>query len=174
MNEALINQIFFYGFSAVILLSGIAVITSRNAVHSAIFLIGTLLGVAGLYLHMSAEFLAGVQVILYVGGIMVLFLFVIMLVSLDKASHEPQFRKHWPIGLAAFLLLAAELMYAIYRGRANLDMAVPARVAAAGGPGNTEQIGNTLFQAYLLPFEIASILLLVAMVGAVVMAKKRI
>jgi NADH-quinone oxidoreductase subunit J len=171
INEILINEIFFYGFSAIILLSALAVITSRNAVHSAIFLIGTLLGVAGLYLHLHAEFLAGVQVILYVGGIMVLFLFVIMLVSVEKASHEPQFRKHWVIGLTAFLLLGLEWLYAIYRGRGTLLAPQP---SVAKTIGNTQEIGNTLFQTYLLPFEVASILLLVAMVGAVIMAKKRI
>ncbi len=166
-----LDQTFFYIFAVMILLGGLLTITARNAVHSAIFLIMTLLGVAGLYLHLGAEFLAAVQVILYVGGIMVLFLFVIMLVNLDQAASQPQFSRQWPLGLVAAALLAAELGYGIYRGGAAFSFP---RAHPAANLGNTQLVGNMLFQDYMLPFEIASILLLVAMVGAVVMAKKRL
>ena len=174
----MINELFFYLLSTVILASALLCVTARNAVHSAIFLITTLLGVAGLYLHLHAEFLAGVQVILYVGGIMVLFLFVIMLVNLDQAVRQAVFSGQWKIGLVAVLLLGIEFSWFVLKGGVSLPdrsaelAAVP--VAAAGALGNTQQVGDVLFQNYLLPFEIASILLLVAMVGAVVMAKKRI
>ncbi len=167
----MLDQIFFYTFAAIILLGGLLTITRRNAVHSAIYLIATLLGVAGLFLHLHAEFLAGVQVILYVGGIMVLFLFVIMLVNLDEAARERQFNRQWLLGLAAALVLLAELGYGVYKGREAfpIGQALP----GAAQP-NTQAIADALYQQYMLPFEIASIMLLVAMVGAVVMAKKRL
>ena len=92
---------FFYMLSGLAIASGLAVITRRNAVHSALALIVTLLSVAGLYLMLYAPFVAGVQIIVYAGGIMVLFLFVIMLVNIDRSSKERQFNRMWPIGLVA-------------------------------------------------------------------------
>ena len=167
----MLDTVFFYLFAVIILGGGLLTITRRNAVHSAIFLIGTLLGIAGLYLHLQAEFLAGVQVILYVGGIMVLFLFVIMLVNLDQAARERQFNRQWWLALLAAVALLAELGYGLYRGPAAFAF----REAAPGAvQPNTQAIGSALYQTYMLPFEIASIMLLVAMVGAVVMAKKRL
>ena len=167
------DQVFFYIFAVVILGGGLLTITRRNAVHSAMCLIGTLLGIAGLFLHLHAEFLAGVQVILYVGGIMVLFLFVIMLVNLDEQSRERQFNRQAAVAVVLSALLMAGLSYALYRGRDAF--AFRSADADAGlGQGNAQAIGMSLYQQYMLPFEIASILLLVAMVGAVVMAKKRL
>jgi NADH-quinone oxidoreductase subunit J len=163
------DQLFFYLFSVVILLSAILCVTAKNAVHSAIFLITTLLGVAGLYLHLNAEFLAGVQVILYIGGIMVLFLFVIMLVNIDQALKEKIFSGQWKLALALIVVLAGELGWFASKGGDSM----PFR-AADMPKENVQAVADVLFQSYLLPFEIASILLLVAMVGAVVMAKKRI
>ena len=165
------DTIFFYVFATIILGGGLLTITRRSAVHSALFLIITLLGIAGLFLHLQAEFLAGVQVILYVGGIMVLFLFVIMLVNLDEQARQRQFNRQWGPGLLVAVLLLAELGYGIYRGRAAF--AFP-EAAPGAAPPNAQAIGLALYQEYMLAFEIASILLLVAMVGAVVMAKKRI
>jgi NADH-quinone oxidoreductase subunit J len=167
----MLDSIFFYAFAAIILAGGLLTITRRNAVHSAIYLIATLLGVAGLFLQLHAEFLAGVQVILYVGGIMVLFLFVIMLVNLDEAVHDRQFNRQWLLGTAAALVLLAELAYGLHRGRQGFSVA--GAIPGAVQP-NTQAIADALYQQYLLPFEIASIMLLVAMVGAVVMAKKRL
>ena len=97
MPHISLDQAFFYIFGTMILVSAILCVMARNAVHSAIFLISTLLGVAGLYLLLTAEFLAGVQVILYVGGIMVLFLFVIMLVNLDVAIKDRMFSGQWKL-----------------------------------------------------------------------------
>src|ERR1017187_4027880 len=165
------DQLFFYLFATVILVSALLCVTARNAVHSAIFLIGTLLGVAGLYLHLHAEFLAGVQVILYVGGIMVLFLFVIMLVNIDESLREHIFSHQWKVGLVAVVLLGAELGWFVTKGGVSMPERMP---EAASKLGNVQQVGDVIFQSYLLPFEIVSILLLVAMVGAVVLAKKRI
>ena len=165
------DAIFFYLFATIILAGAVLTITRRNAVHSAIFLVSTLLGIAGLYLHLHAEFLAGVQVFLYVGGIMVLFLFVIMLVNLDQAVRLPQFNRQWWLALVAAVAMLAEFGYGIYRGREAF--AFPEAAAGAVQP-NTQAVGNALYQTYMLPFEIASIMLLVAMIGAVVMAKKHL
>src|SRR4029077_11864980 len=92
---------FFYLLAGIMMLGGILVITRKNAVHSALALIGTLLAQAGLYLMLYAPFVAGVQIILYAGGIMVLFLFVIMLISIERAEKERQFNKQWLVGIAA-------------------------------------------------------------------------
>jgi len=171
----LTDTVTFYIFAALVLGGGILTITRRNAVHSAISLIVSLLGVAGLYLLQQAEFLFAVQIVLYVGGIMVLFLFVIMLVNLDMAAKERQFNRQWLVALAAVTAVGAQIGYFIYRGQSAFHIAAPAaKTAGATNLGNTEVLADTLFSQYLLPFEIASLLLLVAVVGSVVMAKKRI
>ena len=110
--------------------------------------------------------------ILYVGGIMVLFLFVIMLVNLDVAAKQMQFSRQWLLGLVTVAVLAAELIYALYRGHEGFVLAPAALSPEAGG--NTQAVGLSLYRDYMLPVEIASLLLLVAMVGAVVMAKKKL
>jgi NADH-quinone oxidoreductase subunit J len=169
----LMDTILFYVFAVLVLGGGILTITRRNAVHSAIFLIVTLLGVAGLYLLQSAEFLFATQIVLYVGGIMVLFLFVIMLVNLDQAAKQKQFNGQWTIALVCVALVGAEIYYFLSKGASGFQMA-RSQGSMNAGVGNTERIADVLFSQYLLPFEVASILLLVAVVGSVVMAKKRI
>jgi NADH-quinone oxidoreductase subunit J len=169
----LTDAVLFYAFAVLVLGGGVLTITQRSAVHSAIALIVSLLGVAGLYLLQQAEFLFAVQIVLYVGGIMVLFLFVIMLVNLDQAARERQFNRQWLVALIASVVVGVQIGYFIYRGKsafhiADIGSAVPSAL------GNTEMLADKLFSEYLLPFEIASVLLLVAVVGSVVMAKKRI
>jgi NADH-quinone oxidoreductase subunit J len=161
---------FFYLLATLAIVSAILVITRKNAVHSALSLIVTLLSLAGLYLMLYAPFVAAVQIVLYAGGIMVLFLFVIMLVNLDKASKEEQFNRQWHIGILASLVLGGMFLFVYVKGKSIF----PANAITMNEPTNTQQVGLALFQNYLLPFEIASLLLLVAIVGAVVMAKKRI
>jgi NADH-quinone oxidoreductase subunit J len=171
----LIDTVLFYAFALLVLGGAILTITQRNAVHSAVALIVSLLGVAGLYLLQQAEFLFAVQIVLYVGGIMVLFLFVIMLVNLDQAAKERQFNRQWLVSLAAVAAVGAEIGWFLYRGKYAFHL--PEGGGAAAGPaavGNTQMVADVLFSEYLLPFEIASLLLLVAVVGSVVMAKKRI
>ena len=164
------THFFFYLLSALAIVSAILVITCRNAVHSALSLIMTLLSLAGLYLMLYAPFVAGVQIVVYAGGIMVLFLFVIMLVNLERAAKEEQFSKQWVAGVVVTLCLGG-LFLVVYQHRQNLFPGTPLQLAETQ---NTQQIGIGLYQNYMLPFEIASLLLLVAIVGAVVMAKKRI
>ena len=167
----MLSLIAFGMLSAVALASGVMVITRRNAVHSVIWLIVTLFAVGGIFLLQHAEFLFAVQIILYVGGIMVLFLFVVMLVNLDVALKQAQFSRQWQLGLFTAVLVFAQLAYVIYK--IGSGMSLPAQPAGPAPAHNTEAIGLALYQTYMLPVEIASLLLLVAMVGAVIMAKRK-
>ena len=167
------DAFFFYIFALLTLGGGILTITRRSAVHSAISLIVSLLGVAGLYLLQKAEFLFAVQIVLYIGGIMVLFLFVIMLVNLDEAAKQRQFNRQWWLAAAALAVVAAEIGYFMWKGNAAFPWTKSLEVPLGNSKiGNTEAVADLLFSEYLLPFEIASILLLVAVVGSVFMAKK--
>jgi len=164
----------FYIFATVAIVSAILVIIQKNVVHSAVFLAATLLSVAGIFLTLHAEFLAGVQVIVYVGGILVLFVFVIMLIALERSLFERQYNRQWLIALATAGILIVEFGWILFRGKDSfvLPPAV-AQTALPGAVGNSQQVGTALYLNYLLPFEIASILLLVAIVGAVVLAKRK-
>ncbi len=105
---------------------------------------------------------------------MLLFIFVIMLVNLDQAAKERQFNRHWLVGLVAVAAVGAQVAWFIHRGIDSFHFPAPLVAGTPAGLGNTEQIADSLFGEYLLPFEVASLLLLVAVVGSVVMAKKRI
>jgi NADH-quinone oxidoreductase subunit J len=164
---------FFYVLAGLAVASGLAVITRRNAVHAALALIVTLLAVTGLYLMLYAPFVAAVQIFVYAGGIMLLFLFVIMLVNIERSSKERRFNRIWPVGLAAAcaLLVLTDPM----TGKALWPnpMSLPES-------SNTQQIATMLYGEagrmgeYTFAFEIASLLLLVAILGAVIMTKKKI
>jgi NADH-quinone oxidoreductase subunit J len=167
---------FFYALAAMAVTGGVLVITLRNAVHSALALIVTLLGVAGFYLMLYAPFVSAVQIIVYAGGIMVLFLFVIMLVNIDHAAKERRFNRMWPVGLGAAAALFALFLYAFAKSRTLF----PDRLISLQETTNTQDIANKLYGEagrmgqYTFAFEIASLLLLVAILGAVIMTKKRI
>ena len=163
----------FYIFGTVAVVASILVITQRNVVHSAMFLAATLLAVAGVFLTLHAEFLAGVQVIVYVGGILVLFVFVIMLIAVNRTSTERQFNRQWMLALVTSAILIVEFAYVIYRGKESFVLPPIVQPPAIPVAGNSQLVGTALYTTYLLPFEIASILLLVAIVGAVVLAKKK-
>jgi len=166
-----LTYIAFSILSVIALASGVMVITRRNAVHSVIWLIVTLFAVGGIFLLQQAEFLFAVQIILYVGGIMVLFLFVVMLVDIDVALKQAQFSRQWLLGVVTAALLVGLLGYIVYNHGQGLNL--PAQPLVSVRPGNTQAVGQALYQNYMLPVEIASLLLLVAMVGAVVMAKRK-
>jgi NADH-quinone oxidoreductase subunit J len=166
-----VNAVFFYFFAGLAVISSALMVTRKNVIHGAVFLITALLATAGIFLQLEAEFLFAVQVMLYAGGIMVLFIFAIMLVSLDVNLRQAQFnRQAWVAGLIA-LVLAFEFLAAFRGGRDAFEL--PVMAGAALHP-NTERMSEALFGPYMLPFEIASILLLAAMIGAVVMAKRRV
>lgn len=167
------TSFFFHFLSALALLGGVLVITRRNPVHSALALILTLLALAGIYLMLYAPFVAGVQIILYAGGIMVLFLFVIMLVNIGRAEKEKQFNKQWIVSFLAALGTGLLFVWILTKSALLRQIAQKAPVQLLE-TSNTQDVGNWLYGPYMLSFEIASLLLLVAIVGAVVMAKKRI
>jgi NADH-quinone oxidoreductase subunit J len=171
----MLELILFYVFATIAVVSAIFVITRHNVVHSAMFLAATLLSVAGIFLTLRAEFLAGVQVIVYVGGILVLFVFVIMLIAVERNVLERQYNRQWTLAIITSGILIVEIVYVVIQGKDSfvLPAAAPPPAAAIEVTGNSQQVGLALYTSYLLPFEIASILLLVAIVGAVVLAKKR-
>ncbi len=172
----LMDAIFFYSFALLAIAGAIFTITRTSAVHSAISLIASLIGVAGLFLLQKAEFLFAVQILLYIGGVTVLFLFVIMLVNLDEAAAFRQFNGQWALALAAVigagLLTVGGIARHQHEQSAHADWAVAA-APAVPGEGNTERIADVLFSEYLVPFEATSLLLIVAMIGAVLLARKR-
>src|SRR5262244_2401454 len=135
------TSFFFYFLSALALSGGVLVITRRNPVHSALALILTLLALAGIYLMLYAPFVAGVQIILYAGGIMVLFLFVIMLVNLERAQEEKQFNKQWIVGLVAAAALGGLFIAVYLKGRELF----PERLSLPPENSNTQQVGILLY-----------------------------
>src|SRR6202167_205506 len=161
---------FFYLLAGIMVIGGILVITRRNPVHSALALIVTLLAQASIYLMLYAPFVAGVQIILYAGGIMVLFLFVIMLVSIDRSVKERQFNSQWIVGMIAATALGG-LFIAVFMKGKNI---FPEHALPVIENDNTQKVATMLYGQYMFAFEIDSLLLLVAIIGAVVMAKKKI
>ncbi len=162
----------FYSLAALILVFAVLVVSARSAVHSVLFLVANFLCVAVLYVLLHAEFLAVIQVLVYAGGILVLYLFVVMLVNLKRAPEEasdPRRRDRFGLLLSGAILaeLAAIVLYSFAAPWSHT-----AGAAAVPGPGNVETVGRALYVDYVIPFEVASILLLVAMIGAIVLAKR--
>jgi NADH-quinone oxidoreductase subunit J len=187
------ESVFFWVFSIAAILAGLLTVMARNAVHSALFLISSLVSVAALFILLGAEFIAGVQILVYVGGVMVLFLFVIMLVNVgaEEEGRAPIFNRTPQVTAALIfsLLLVLGLLLAINRGYKGLPKSETTPEASASAraaqqqdlPPNatgvsrltkeTERVGSSLYTYAALPFEIASLLLLVAIVGSVMLAR---
>ena len=169
------ETISFYTLSGLILGLAVAVITTPNTVHSVLFLVVNFLCVAALYVVLEAEFLAVVQVLVYAGGIVVLYLFVVMLVNLNRepeAHQDP--RRLGLVGLALAGAVLFELAGIVVYSYSREPSAPVVAAAASPVEGNVEQLGWLLYTDYLIPFEVASVLLLVAMVGAIVLAKREL
>jgi NADH-quinone oxidoreductase subunit J len=163
--------------SAFILGFAFLVITARNTVHSVLFLVLNFLFVAVLYVVLAAEFVAVIQVLVYAGGIVVLYLFVVMLVNLKRppeAHQDPRRRTRLGFALSIAMLVELAVIVAYSVARDEPVAAVAADAVPAGLVGNTEQVGWLLYTAYLVPFELASMLLLVAMIGAIILAKREL
>jgi NADH-quinone oxidoreductase subunit J len=173
-NPPVATAFFFYLLAATVVIGGILVITRKNAVHSALALITALLAQAGLYLMLYAPFVAGVQIILYAGGIMVLFLFVIMLINIERIMKERQFNKQWLIGIAAATALGGLFISVYTKGKSLFPEGRPVYAEGQNVQGVADLLYGQQTGMYMFSFEIASLLLLVAIIGAVVMAKKRI
>jgi NADH-quinone oxidoreductase subunit J len=168
------QAIAFYVLAAFILGFAVLVVSTSDTVHSVLFLVIDFLFVAALYVLLAAPFLAVIQVLVYAGGIVVLYLFVVMLVNLKRppeAHQDPHRRTKIGFGLAAAVLIELAAI-------AGYGYAYPAPAAAATlsmpVAGNTERVGWLLYTSYLIPFEIASMLLLVAMIGAIILAKREL
>jgi len=169
------ETILFYTLAAVLVTFSVLTVTARNPVRSALYLISSLLAMAGLFFLLEAEFVGAVQILVYVGGIMVLFLFVIMLVSVREVERERRASQQWKTAVALVVVLFFELIIVVMQGSDVFQMGNPdPSLITQLNTANTEGVGRLLFTNYLLPFEIASVLLLVAMVGAVVLAKKEL
>jgi NADH-quinone oxidoreductase subunit J len=169
------EAIAFYTLSAFILGFAVMVVSTKNTVHSVLFLVLNFLFVAALYVLLGAQFVAVIQVLVYAGGIVVLYLFVVMLVNLKRppeAHQDPHRRTRLGLGLAAAVLL--EVGGIAFYGYMRPAAAVAATAAPLPVSGNTEQVGWLLYTDYLIPFEVASMLLLVAMIGAIVLAKREL
>jgi len=162
----------FVIIAAVAIAAAVSMVLSRNSVHSALFLVINLFCVAILYLSLNAEFLAVVQVIVYAGAIMVLFLFVITLLNPTQTEAPDRLRYQGGLAVALALLLLAESAAAIVSG--SLASSLPSSPPPITWGDNVQAIGGMLYGQYLFPFEATSILLLVAIVGATVLAKRRV
>jgi NADH-quinone oxidoreductase subunit J len=179
-----VAHLFFFYFAGVIVTTSILVVALRNPIYSALSLLIMFFHVAGLYVTLHAEFLAAVQIIVYAGAILVLYLFVVMLLNVKR---EERYHAQLPIGtllgvtlLTEGLLLAFQQRYSgsppvlsPVEGQA-LSRGLVALSVETGDEGNTEAIGEVLYSTYLFPFEVASLILLVAMIGAIVLAKRDI
>ena len=173
-------EIIFYGLAALTVLGAVGVVTLKSPVHSALSLLWTFLMVAALFILRQAEFLAAVQVLVYGGGIMVLFLFVIMLVNVRRLPAEEAFLSRvapWAVlggVLLGSLIALGILLGTMATGGGDLDAlrTITAADGSAVVAGNTEAVGLTLYTTYLVPFEIVSVVLLVAMIGAIVFGRR--
>jgi NADH-quinone oxidoreductase subunit J len=188
------EAVFFWVFSMAAIFAGLLTVMARNTIHSALFLISSLVSVAALFILLHAEFIAGVQILVYVGGVMVLFLFVIMLVNVgaEERGREEIFNRPRQVTTSIIFcgLLVAGLIYAInlgYEGFLKRDEALirgaveqrqtqdqnlaPSATGSSRITKETERVGSSLYRYASLPFEIASVLLLVAIIGSVMLAR---
>jgi NADH-quinone oxidoreductase subunit J len=162
------EMVIFWVLAVVAVGAGLGVVGQRSAVRSALFLLVNFCCLAGLYILLNAQFVALVQVLIYAGAVVVLFLFVVMLLGVERAEELPDLRRLQQVvgGLLAVLLLAGIAWAFLETGQG------PA--AAPGMAGSVRAIGSALLTAYVVPFEMAAVLLLVAIVGAIVLAKSRL
>lgn len=159
----------FYVFSVVLILCGAMVVSSRNPVHSVLFLIAAFFNAAALFLIAGAEFLAFILVIVYVGAVAVLFLFVVMMLDVDFEELRTGFQRYLPIGLAVGALLLAELIFVMAGWTFHPSVPQLRLSPTPTGVSNTVALGRIIYTDYILPFQAAGLVLLVAMIGAIVL-----
>ncbi|MBI5826198.1 MAG: NADH-quinone oxidoreductase subunit J [Deltaproteobacteria bacterium] len=163
------EQLFFYIFAAIAVISAICVISLRNAVHSAVFLIVCLLQVAAVYILLRAPFLAAVQVFIYVGAVMVFFLFAVMVLDLGTEKLKQHIHSQGGPAVVIVAAMSAVLGYYALKGSITAPLGEYNEAALAR---NTEVIGRSLFTQYIFPFEVVSVVLLAALIGAVVLVSR--
>jgi len=160
------EQIIFYVFAAVLLFAASMVITVRNPVRAALFLILAFFTSSGIWLLLEAEFLAMTLVLVYVGAVMVLFLFVVMMLDIDLAPLQEGFTRYLPLGILVAALITIEMIAVLGASHFGLDI-VSAPIPHPEGYSNTKEIGLLLYTVYVYPFEIASVILTVAIIAAI-------
>jgi NADH-quinone oxidoreductase subunit J len=167
-----IPEILFYVFSAVLVVAAVGVITARNPVHAVLFLVFAFFNSAVIWLLLQAEFLAIVLVLVYVGAVMVLFLFVVMMLDVNVAQMREGFTRYAPLGLLIAAIVVAEIGSVVWVK--NLGAAVEPAIGAAvaADHSNTRVLGELLYTRYLYPFELAAVLLLLAIVAAIVLTMR--
>ncbi len=166
------EKFLFYVFAAITVVAAGMVVTRRNPVQAVLYLVLAFVSSAGLWMLMEAEFLAIVLVLVYVGAVMVLFLFVVMMLDVEVATLKAQFIRHLPLGLVIASIMLVEIWLVVGPGNFGLEQfAKPA--AQAADYGNTAEIGMQLYTVYMYPFEIAAVILLVAIVAAIRLTLRR-
>lgn len=166
----MLPKIFFGYFAVVMVVLSLLIVTRKNPVHSVLWMLALFFHIAGLYLFLNAEFLAAVQVILYAGAILVLFLFVVMMLNLKEEVMGERFGKEWPVGISVGAFILVLFFFTINKfSQGPTGQYTIERIKAET---HTKAIGSVLYTEFLLPFEIASLILLIAIVGAIVLAKK--
>lgn len=166
------ESLVFYAFSAVLIFAAVMVISSRNPVHAALFLVLAFFTSSAIWLLLEAEFLAIALVLVYVGAVMVLFLFVLMMLDINLAPLREGFIRYLPVGLGVAVAVAVEMAIVLGADRFNLtNMAAPARKAA--DYNNTAELGKVLYTEYMYAFEIAAVILLVAIVAAIALTMRK-
>ncbi len=172
----LLTTIMFYVFAGILIFSSLMVITAKNPVHSVLFLILAFFNASGLFILLSAEFIAMLTVIVYVGAVAVLFLFVVMMLNINFSSIQRNFIKYLPIGLVVSLIILTELIMVIKGALGNEKFISLTKLALdknnLNNITNTKQIGLVLYTDYAYIFELAGLILLVAMVGAIVLTHR--
>ena len=164
---------FFYIFAFITIASALMVITVRNPVHAVLFLILAFFNSAGLFILLGAEFLAMILIVVYVGAVMVLFLFVVMMLDVDFAAMRAGFMKYLPVGAAVGIILLVELSLAIGAWTITPQSLAQRADPIPGGVTNTEALGAILYTKYVYFFELAGVILLVAMIGAIVLTLRQ-
>lgn len=167
----MVQEIIFSVLAAVLVGSALGVITSRNPVHSALFLVLAFVTSAGLWLLLEAEFLALVLVLVYVGAVMVLFLFVVMMLDINTATLRQGFTRYAPIGALVALVMAGEIGYVVWSQKLGVTFGTP--VAHDASYSNTRELGDLIYTVYAFPFEIAAVVLLVGIVAAIALTLRR-
>ena len=166
-------NVLFYVFGAILVGSAVGVITARNPVHCALFLVFAFLNSAVIWLLLGAEFLAITLVVVYVGAVMVLWLFVVMMMDVDVAKLRQGFTRYAPVGALVALVVIAQIGMVVWGRRLGLADAPPAAAPAPAGASNTAELGQLLYTQYLWPFEVAAVILLVAIVAAITLTMRR-
>jgi NADH-quinone oxidoreductase subunit J len=161
----------FYLFAAILVFAALRVVTTRNPVHAALWLVLSFFTAAAHWLMLRAEFLAIALVLVYVGAVMVLFLFVVMMLDVNFDSLRAQFRSYLPVGTTVGVLVVAEM--ALVLAGSYLDAGVVSASAEAPPGGNTRALGRVLYTDYVFPFEIAAVILLVAIIAAIALTHRR-